>query len=196
MRTDIRFAQSRKKRCKYVALVNVRWNDTPSDELIPCASNHEVICIRADGIDTMTPSEQAAFIFGWLSRDRHYSSKQYPVEIKFALYETCGNIVDAIITDTPSESICPEEQNDAPTEVNEQPISVAEKEHNNNVSCFGLLEEPQEENYKPRMSTKSATKAALEHLTIAECSLQDQATLKNVKQAIKDIRAELTVRGK
>lgn len=58
------------------------------------------------------------------------------------------------------------------------------------------LEEPQEENYKPRMSTKSATKTALEHLTIAECSLQDQATLKNVKEAIKDIRAELTVRGR
>lgn len=182
---------------KYVALVNVRWNDTPSDELIPCASNHEVICIRADSIDTMTPSEQAAFIFGWLSRDRHYSSKQYPVEIKFALYETCGNIVDAIITDTPSESICPEEQNDAPTEVNEQPISVAEKEHNNNVSCFGLLEEPQEEADQTAMLPSLAATTS-ELLTVREISNLTGLSYTTASRRIHRARLEpvMTIRGK
>lgn len=181
---------------KYVALANVRWNDTPADNLIPCASNSEVICIRADGIDTMTPGEQAAFIFGWLSRDREHL-KQYPVEIKFALYETCSNIIDATITDTSSEPIGPEEQNDAPTEVNEQPISVAEKEHNNNVSCFGLLEEPQEEVDQTAMLPSLAS-ATSELLTVREISKLTGVSYTTAGRRIHRARLEpaMVIRGK
>lgn len=181
---------------KYVALANVRWNDTPSDKLIPCASNHEVICIKADGIDTMTPGEQAAFIFGWLSRDRAHL-KQYPVEIKFALYETCGNTVDATLTDTPSESISPEEQDDTPAEANEQPESVAEKEQNNNVSCFGLLEYPQEEVEQTAM-LPSLTSATSELLTIKEISNLTGLSYTTAGRRIRRARLKpaITVRGK
>lgn len=181
---------------KYVALANVRWNDTPSDKLIPCASNSEVICIRADGIDTMTPGEQAAFIFGWLSRDReHY--KQYPVEIKFALYKTCGNTVDATLTDTPSAFIDPEEQDTTPAEVNEQPASVAEKEHNNNASCFGLLEEPQEEVEQTAM-LPSLTSATSELLTVREISHLTGVSYTTAGRRIHRARLEpaMVIRGK
>lgn len=184
------------KNIKYVALANVRWNDTPADKLIPCASNSEVICIRADGIDTMTPGEQAAFIFGWLSRDRAHL-KQYPVEIKFALYETCSNIIDAAITDTPSESIGPEEQDDTPTEVNAQPISVSEKEHNNNASCFGLLEEPQEEVDQTAMLPSLAS-ATSELLTVREISKLTGVSYTTAGRRIHRARLEpaMVIRGK
>lgn len=174
---------------KYVALANVRWNDTPADKLIPCASNHESIYIHTDNIATMSPNEQAAFIFGWLSRDRAHL-KQYPVEIKFALYETCSNIVDAVITDTPSECICPEEQNDAPTE-------VAEKEHNNNVSCFGLLEEPQEEVDQPAMLPSLASTTS-ELLTVREISKLTGVSYTTAGRRIHRARLEpaMVIRGK
>lgn len=134
---------------KYVALANVRWNDTPSDKLIPCASNSEVICIQADGIDTMTPSEQAAFIFGWLSRDRN-QFKQYPVEINFSVYNVCGDAVNAVLVAGPSEQLNTEEitvekaggEESAVEEVCDSQEPVIK---NNNATCFGLLEPSQQQ---------------------------------------------------
>lgn len=134
---------------KYIVSAHVRWNDTPSDKLTPCASNHEIICIQADGIDTMTPNEQAAFIFGWLSRDRAYCH-QYPVEINFSVYNVCGNTVNAVLVDGPSEQLSTEEitaeevssEESTVEKVCDTPEPVIK---NNNATCFGLLEPSQQQ---------------------------------------------------
>ena len=57
------------------------------------------------------------------------------------------------------------------------------------------MEAPVDESYKPRKSTKSALTIALEHITIASASLASQKNCKDIKDAIDNIKAELTVRG-
>lgn len=129
---------------KYVILAHARYNDSLEDKLVPTVSNQETICTFATGIDTMTPSEQAAFIFGWLSRDRHYS-KQYPVEIKFAVYNTSGDVIDATLTDIASEKITAEEVDNEESAVEEVCDTHELIIKNNNADCFGLLEPSQQQ---------------------------------------------------
>lgn len=57
------------------------------------------------------------------------------------------------------------------------------------------LEAPVDESYKPRKTTKSALKMALEHITIASAALAKQAQYKDVKEVIDNVKAELTMRG-
>lgn len=57
------------------------------------------------------------------------------------------------------------------------------------------LEAPTEESYKPRTSTKSAVKKALEHITVASATLKGQKDYRDVRDAMNNIKAELTVRG-
>lgn len=61
--------------------------------------------------------------------------------------------------------------------------------------CLEELEDPKDESYKPRMSEKSALRNALDHVTMAEACLYKQNELKDIHSAIKDIKAELTIRG-
>jgi hypothetical protein len=129
---------------KYIILANVRYNDSLEDKLTPNVSNQEIICTHAHGIDTMTPSEQAAFIFGWLSRDRHYN-KQYPVEIKFSVYNTNGDVIDATLTDTSSEEVTTEEVVSEEASVEKVCDTQEPVIKNNNATCFGLLEPSQQQ---------------------------------------------------
>lgn len=57
------------------------------------------------------------------------------------------------------------------------------------------LNTPTEESFKPSKSTKSASKIALEHITIAQTALRGQSCYKELYNALKDIKSELTVRG-
>lgn len=57
------------------------------------------------------------------------------------------------------------------------------------------LEAPVDESYKPRKTTKSALKMALEHITIASAALARQTQYKDVKDVIDNVKAELTMRG-
>ena len=57
------------------------------------------------------------------------------------------------------------------------------------------MEAPVDESYKPRRSTKSAAKMALEHITIASAMLNKQPEYKDIKSVIDNIKAEMTVRG-
>ena len=57
------------------------------------------------------------------------------------------------------------------------------------------MEAPTEESYKPRTSTKSAVKKALEHITVASATLKGQKDYRDVRDAMNNIKAELTVRG-
>lgn len=57
------------------------------------------------------------------------------------------------------------------------------------------LEAPTEESYKPRTSTKSAAKKALEHITIASATLKGHKDYRDVRDVVNNIKAELTVRG-
>lgn len=49
---------------------------------------------------------------------------------------------------------------------------------------------------KPKLSSKTAIRNALNSITMAEAYLQNQTTLSDIKNAVKDIKAELTLRGK
>lgn len=57
------------------------------------------------------------------------------------------------------------------------------------------LEQPTEESYKPKTSTKSAAKKALEHITVASATLKGHKDYQDVRDAMNNIKAELTVRG-
>lgn len=57
------------------------------------------------------------------------------------------------------------------------------------------LEAPVDENYKPRKSTKSSLKTALEHITIASATLSKQRQFSDIKNVIDNVKAELTIRG-
>ena len=129
---------------KYVIIINARYNDSLEDKLVATNSNQETICTYAEGIDTMTPSEQAAFIFGWLSRDRHYRH-QYPVEIKFSVYNSNGNVIDATLTDTASEEVTTEEVASEESTVEKVCDTQEPVIKNNNATCFGLLEPSQQQ---------------------------------------------------
>ncbi len=61
--------------------------------------------------------------------------------------------------------------------------------------CLEELNAPKDESYKPRFGKKSALKNALDHVTMAEACLYKQSELKDIHSAIKDIKAELTIRG-
>lgn len=197
---------------KYIILANVRYNDSLEDKLTPNVSNQEIICTHAHGIDTMTPSEQAAFIFGWLSRDRHYN-KQYPVEIKFAVYNTSGDVIDASLTDTSSEEVTTEEV------VSEESIveKVCDTQEpvikNNNATCFGLLEPSQQQSDTAPMPTcvdtletaqtedlplPAFTQAHSEFLTVDELSRLYGISNTTVNRKLHRARLEpaMVIRGK
>lgn len=57
------------------------------------------------------------------------------------------------------------------------------------------LQQPTEESYRPRTSTKSAAKKALEHITVASATLKGHKDYIDVRDAVNNIKAELTVRG-
>lgn len=57
------------------------------------------------------------------------------------------------------------------------------------------LEAPTDESYKPHKTAKSSAKLALEHITIASAMLAEHSAYKNLRNAIDNVRAELTVRG-
>lgn len=57
------------------------------------------------------------------------------------------------------------------------------------------LEGPKDESFKVNKSKKSATRIALEHITLAQASLKGHDDCKELYNALKDIKAELTLRG-
>lgn len=57
------------------------------------------------------------------------------------------------------------------------------------------LNAPKEESFKVKKSSKSASRIALEHITIAQASLKGQLGCESLYNALKDIKSELTVRG-
>ena len=57
------------------------------------------------------------------------------------------------------------------------------------------LNAPKEESFKVKKSSKSASRIALEHITIAQASLKGQPGCESLYNALKDIKSELTVRG-
>lgn len=57
------------------------------------------------------------------------------------------------------------------------------------------LEGPKDESFKVNKSKKSATRIALEHITLAQASLKGHDDCKELYDALKDIKAELTLRG-
>lgn len=205
---------------KYIVSANVRWNDTPSDKLIPCAGNHEIIYIQTDGIDTMTPTEQAAFIFGWLSRDREHF-KQYPVEINFSVYSVCGDTVSAVLVAGPSgqlntEEVTTEEVGNEESTVEKVCDTQEPVIKNNNATCFGLLEPSQQQATATDMlslascmgSLESAqtedlplptfTQAPSEFLTIDELARLHGLSNTTVNRKIRRARLEpaMVIRGK
>lgn len=57
------------------------------------------------------------------------------------------------------------------------------------------LEGPKDESFKVNRSKKSAARIALEHITLAQASLKGHDDCKELYDALKDIKAELTLRG-
>ena len=57
------------------------------------------------------------------------------------------------------------------------------------------LEGPKDESFKVNKSKKSATRIALEHITLAQASLKGHDDCRKLYNALKDIKAELTLRG-
>lgn len=57
------------------------------------------------------------------------------------------------------------------------------------------LEGPVDESFKPKRVSKSNIKMALEHITIASAMLAKQKDYKDIKSAIDNVKAELTIRG-
>ena len=57
------------------------------------------------------------------------------------------------------------------------------------------LEGPKDESFKVNKSKKSAIRIALEHITLAQASLKGHDDCKELYDALKDIKAELTLRG-